>query len=580
MLLIKYLDNNKIAVSLDTNSQKERNYYLNTMMFTLKYSKIDNKSFIFNYKDIDLLKKYFKEIKFINEYTPPIYNDMGKDMKLQPYDYQKECIWFIKNHLNSLLIAPCGSGKSCIMIGAYLEAINNNIIKGQGLIIVKASLKIQWQKEVSKFSDLTANVLKTYSDRCSKFKNKISKASEQEKEDLIKEADDYFDEQFNNADLLIANYETLLDDNVLNKLLNKNIEFIACDEIQYSKSHTAKRSKALYKLNKAKVKVGATATPITKDPRDIYGIFKFINPDLFGSYSSFSKQYIKFAGYGRINGFKNLDILKNNIKNNLLVKTKEEVSSQLPKLNCIKKYCDLTVNQIDMQEKILNELKELNDEDYAIRIKCKSEAEALTNEKLQQINGKVMALQAFAQELADTPKLLELSESDMAKKYIADINESPKLDLCLELIEEILDSGEKVVIFSRFERMQSILTEAINKRFKDIKISYINGSLSAEQRYIEAYDKFKDNKDYKILLCSDAGAEGLNLETAKYLIEYDLASSYAIQTQRQGRIQRASSSFSNITCYQLIANNSWDEIALKIIKKKEDFDTNIIKDLI
>ena len=39
MLLIKYLDNNKIAVSLDTNSQKERNYYLNTMMFTLKYSK-------------------------------------------------------------------------------------------------------------------------------------------------------------------------------------------------------------------------------------------------------------------------------------------------------------------------------------------------------------------------------------------------------------------------------------------------------------------------------------------------------------------------------------------------------------
>ena len=233
-----------------------------------------------------------------------------------------------------------------------------------------------------------------------------------------------------------------------------------------------------------------------------------------------------------------------------------------------------------MQEKILNELKELNDEDYAIRIKCKSEAEALTNEKLQQINGKVMALQAFAQELADTPKLLELSESDMAKKYIADINESPKLDLCLELIEEILDSGEKVVIFSRFERMQSILTEAINKRFKDIKISYINGSLSAEQRYIEAYDKFKDNKDYKILLCSDAGAEGLNLETAKYLIEYDLASSYAIQTQRQGRIQRASSSFSNITCYQLIANNSWDEIALKIIKKKEDFDANIIKDLI
>ena len=71
----------------------------------------------------------------------------------------------------------------------------------------------------------------------------------------------------------------------------------------------------------------------------------------------------------------------------------------------------------------------------------------------------------------------------------------------------------------------------------------------------------------------------LNLSECKYLIEYDLATSYAIQTQRQGRLERADSIHKNVVVYQLIANESWDEIALKIIQKKECFDSDIIKSL-
>ena len=56
--------------------------------------------------------------------------------------------------------------------------------------------------------------------------------------------------------------------------------------------------------------------------------------------------------------------------------------------------------------------------------------------------------------------------------------------------------------------MQKILTDAINKNFKDIGICYVNGSLNSEQRYDEVYNKFKNNDYYKILLLSEAGAEG------------------------------------------------------------------------
>lgn len=410
------------------------------------------------------------------------------------------------------------------MIGIYLEALSNKIITGQGLIVVKASLKSQWQKEVSKFSNFTSNILQTYSDRCSKYVTKIKKLEtkikslpkmSKERAEFVKlinnhkeDADKYFYEQFENADLLIANYETLLDEKVLNKLIAKKIEYIGCDELQYVKSHTAERSKALYKLSDAKLKVGATATPITKDPRDIYGLYKFINPELLGTYSKFSNNYIKFAGYGRINGFRNMDDLKSKIKNSIFVKTKEEVSTYLPSLAVYQKCCNMTPKQLEKYQEILLELDELNKEDFKIRSKCKSEAEALLNQELQKIGGKIMALQTFSQELADTPSLLLESESEMSKQYAVDVKHSPKLDLCIEMVNEILQSGEKVVIFSKFERMQGILTKAINKLDKTVNIAYINGSLDTEVRYEEAYTKFRDTPSYKVLLCSDAGAEG------------------------------------------------------------------------
>lgn len=484
------------------------------------------------------------------------------------------------------------------MIGTYLEAKERGIIEGQGLIVVKASLKMQWQKEVSKFSEYEAKVVQTYADCCSNLVSKI-KARERkmsklsvtdsgrielaEEIRLLKEqADERFAKQFDDCDLLIANYETLLDEKVLAALLAKKLQYVACDEIHYVKTHTAERSKALYNFNDAIIKIGATATPITKDPRDVYGIYKFIKPDIFGMVSKFQKRYIIYAGFGKINGFKNMDELKEKIGDHIFVKTKEEVASQLPKLKVLPLSCDLDHTVVTKTQEILEELEELNRQDFEIRRKCKSENEALLNEDLQKISAKILALQTFAQEIADSPYLLTDSESDMAKQYAEGINlkNNPKMDLCLEKVREILDSGEKVIIFSRYERMQKVLTDALHKNIdKKLKIAYVSGSLSAETRYEEAYDKFKNNPEYKVLLCSDAGAEGLNMGHCKYLIEYDLAISYAIQTQRHGRLERADSVHDNVIVYQLIGNDSWDVIQQKIVEKKEGFDMDIIKSL-
>lgn len=69
----------------------------------------------------------------------------------------------------------------------------------------------------------------------------------------------------------------------------------------------------------------------------------------------------------------------------------------------------------------------------------------------------------------------------------------------------------------------------------------------------------------------------INCYSAKYLIEMDIADSYLIQTQRHGRIERASSNHDSVFVYQLVAIGSYDEIALKVVDKKEKYHTNIIR---
>ena len=521
--------------------------YDNTVFFNHQLN-----NWIIYKKDLDKFLLKHKNVK-ITSYLEEKLVNIGSNMKLKPYLYQKEAIQFAIDTKNALIILPCGSGKTAIGIGLYLELIKNKIINGKGLIVVKASLKYQWNKEVEKFSNLKSTIIETPSKAKKKFLN-----------------------QFNDSDLFILNYETLKNDEVIKNIKKMNIEYIFCDEIHYINNHDSDRTKALYKLKDVKIKVGATATPITNNPSNLFGIFNFINEQVFTDWRTFSKNFLKYCGYRKPPKPKNKEKLKQLINPYMFVKTKEEISDQLPKITIIEKYIEISNKISEMNENIMNELDEQSKLAESIENKLKP-LELENDEKFLKCKAKIMALQTFAQEIVDSPKLLLNSESEMSKKYYVE-EESPKLKECMTLVSEILDSGEKVCIFTKFERMQLLLEEELKKNFK-IKIAKINGSLNSKDRYIEAYDKFRDNDEYKVLLGTDAMSEGVNLTCCKYLIEYELANSYAIQTQRHGRLERADSIHSNVFVYQLIMKDSWDEIQQKIISKKENYDFELIKNI-
>lgn len=589
--------NNKYAVSFAGNDLNTFDIFISIINQDKDLSFKDSKWIVSSITKDKLEKELKSDSYFIEKIEDTVQPEVGKFLKLNLYPYQKDIVEFCLNNKKGIIVAPCGSGKTPIGISTFIDAKHKGLINKDaiGLIVVKASLKHQWYHEVSKFSDLKANIIDTYKATKPALHSKL-RSLNKKLEPYLKDAEKYaydiaiideeiqkiqneinlsFDSNFGPGfDLLITNYETLRDEYVRKKLHKLKLEYIMADEIQYIKSDTSARSKALCEFGNVKMRFGATATPIQKNPLDAYGITKFISPGTFKSKSSFSMKFLTFSGFGRVSGSKNEKELNKILSEFMIVKTKEEVSKQLPNLVPITRYCKLTPKQQEMTERLLQEINDLKEQEKSIRLKLDQASD--NNEELLKIEANIMARQTFASELADSEELLLTSESDLAKKYVTN-SPSNKIALLLDTLEEILESGEKAAIFSKYRKLQPILTKAILERFSDIKIAYVNGSLSSEERFVEVYDKFSKDDDYKVLLLSDAGAEGLNLSTCKYLIELEPADSYLIQTQRRGRVERSDSIHDTVFSYQLIAEGSYDEIGLKIIEKKERYDAQIIK---
>ena len=487
-------------------------------------------------------------------------NDFETGLKLSLYPYQKDIVKFCYDAGKALIVSPCGSGKSPCIISLYHKNLTEGVISGPGLIVVKASLKQQWYHEVQKFSSYKPKIIQTLA-QC-------------------KKDSDTFNEQFEGADLYIVNFEGLRDLNIRSKLKKLKFQFVAVDEVQFAKDDKTKRSKAVAEFADAKVTIGATATPVQKNPMDIFGIFKFVNPALFPRKMAFGDRYVKWVTFGEYVrkpvGSKNEAELNQKLQPWMIVKTKEEISSQLPSLVVLQRTCTFTPKQKKKNALLEQQLKE-NREATREEMLRLAKAEAKTSAKLKSLEAEAMKLQTYSQELAVDELLLAMSDAKDAVDYVTG-DKSQKTELLIDLLKEILESGEKVAVFSRFQRYQGILKArmAQEPELTDVKVAVIHGALSDEQRYDEVYNKFV-NGDHQVLLLTEAGAEGLNLATCGYLVEVDLAQSYAVQTQRHGRIERANSTHRTVYVYQLLTEDSYDDIALKIVNKKEKFDATIIK---
>ena len=525
--------------------------------------------------------------------------DIGASMKLKPFPYQKTAIRFGLNKRNALFKLPCGAGKTAIGIGIACELDRLGKIKPPFLMVTKATLKNQWKSEVEKFSNFKAVVLQSYTEMTSSITAQIKKEeeaivpllkrakknvnligqAEKRIKDLRQKADDRFESQFD-ADVYIVNYETLNDEKMRNAIKKRNTQFVFADEVQCIKDDAAIRSQSLYHFNDIEYRFGATATPVKKNLEDLYGLFHLINKDIFGERKFFNRDYLKYGKFRQVVGYRNVNTLLKKVKPFIFSMTDEELGKSLPTLMPpIIRYCELTEEQKAVTATMMDEIAELREEERRIYAKKGGNVDHRTDPDLQKVQGQIMARQTFAQQLANSEELLKHSTSAMAKRYITG-SKSSKLELLLNMLEELLEAEEKVCIFSRYLHMQDIIKNAVSEKAKKnsafkTKIVCVTGEMDAKTKYENVYEKFQKDDDCKILICSDAGQEGLNLTKCRYLIEYEPADSDASEKQRHGRIRRADSLYRVVFVYQLIAKDSYDEIAQRIIGKKERYAASV-----
>lgn len=489
-------------------------------------------------------------------------------LKLKPYDYQDYGIRFMIDKLlqhNMVFNADSvGTGKTIQSIGVIKWFIENKGLK-KFLIICKKSIKRQWRNEFLKFTDLDKTFNIIYTGDTSAQRKKAYK-------------------EFDNSQqgILITNYHSFLNDTSLFNQMN--IDMVIIDEAHSVKARTGKLNNNIASVIQGKPTVFLTGTPIMSRPEDIFGIVQMSNPNYFGKWSIFSKQYLVYTNgaFGwKLVGCKNLNELRDKVQDILIRRTEYEISIQMPKTNIIKRLCEMDDTQAKLLEAIKSEQRDIMDS----MKKFQTADGKITNMKAwMALDAQSKALIAARQAASTDPRMFLMSNSKIMHDHFGQLipssyKGSSKTETLLDLVDDIVQAGNKVILFSKFRTSVLLAADDIKNHLKENVLLY-TGFESGDVRD-NNIDTFTNSQDYNILLGTDAMAEGLNLQAAKYIINIDQPDTYAIKTQRIGRIRRASSAFDNVIIYDLITENrgniiSKDEERLNNIEKNKDLNDALI----
>lgn len=490
------------------------------------------------------------------------------DLKLKPYDYQEYGIRFMIDKLlkhNMVLNSDSvGLGKTICTIGTVKWFIEN---KGYTkiLIICKKSIKRQWKEEFDKFTDLSKDFDIIYTGETAKKRKKA-----------------YEEFDLANKGILITNYHSFLNDTDIIK--NLYYDIVVIDEVHSVKARLGKLNNNIASAVRNKPVIFLTGTPIMSKPEDIFGIIQIANPNYFGSWKKFSERYLVTAntrfGWECI-GAKNLDELRQKVQDILIRRTEYEVSIQLPKTNIIKKTCIMDQLQEKILEMIAQEALQISNKMSSLKDK---DGKIFNQQQYDLLEAKSKGLIAARQAASTDPRMFLYSNSKaMRDKFGAQIPKtykmSEKMESTIDLVEDIIEEGNKVIIFSKFRTSAGLIAQYVNDKLK-IPVLMYTGNEDQMMRD-NNISLFKQSENHCVLVGTDAMAEGLNLQVAKYVINLDQPDTYAIKTQRIGRARRAGSLFDNVIVYDMITSStnnvkSKDEERLENIEKNKDLSDALI----
>ena len=288
----------------------------------------------------------------------------------------------------------------------------------------------------------------------------------------------------------VTTYDILKGD-IENSILPKgsltHFDVVVLDEAHHIKNMKSKRFRAIKQLQ-PKRRWALTGTPVQNKIEDLASIFEFVYPGLLTSFDLHPEQ------------------IQAKIKPYFLRRRKKEVMPELPP---------------KIYEPIELELDE--EQDVAYR-----QAEAGISSEFEEVlaRGEKITRQHIFAKLTILKQICNFAPRKST---------SPKTDSLKERIEEIVESGNKVIIFSQYVNEGVSKLEKILEPYGVAKI--VGGQTDAVRR--NEIEKFKKRKDVPVLIASvRSGGEGLNLTEASYVVHFDHWWNPAVMWQAEDRVHR------------------------------------------
>lgn len=419
------------------------------------------------------------------------------ELKTKPWEHQWIGLDYVMTHEVAAIFTDMGTGKTKIMI----DMIQN---RDFGLVLIVGTKKScnVWENEF-KIHSIGKNCVYN-----------LSNLSTSDKVSLMrkKSVKNKFSEP---RGVIIVNYDSVWIEPFASLLLKMNIDCIVCDESHRLKIPSGKASRFLARLGKkCNYRYILSGTPMSESPLDIYGQYKFLNPEIFGTnYGKFKDRYENidqrksaFCGFpirDKKQPFKNLDELKSRV---YTCAFKAESNVELPEVQHI--YVDSYLSKAAQRI-----YKELN-----------KEGVYEDDEGVLETNN-ILAKQTRLQQLLSGYLVVEtdnFSRTELVKK---DNSKEESLTTILENIS----FDEKVVVFAKFRKD----FEAIRNVCKKLKREY--GEISGKR---DDYDLWKQGKINVIAVHYSSGSESISLIEAKYCVYYSHTFSYGKYLQSLKRIHR------------------------------------------
>ncbi len=454
------------------------------------------------------------------------------DKLLRPY--QKDGVRWLRflqrNRFGGILADEMGLGKTLqtlVWLSMLLKqrrkagAGNGNAAaapaSNTALIVCPTSLVENWADEAARFTPNLRLCIMTGADRHARWDDLPS------------------------CDLAITSYALLRRD--IDRYENYEFAAAVLDEAQHIKNRSTQNSLAARRVRAAH-RLVLTGTPIENGVSDLWSIMDFLMPGYLGDHTLFRSTIEQPIQQGGPEGELAQWRLHRKLQPFLLRRLKRDVAKELPpKIERIAA-CPLSNDQKKVYAALLEESQR--------KIISLVSGQGFQKSKFE-IFQTLLRLRQVCCHL-DLLKLKDLKSNEP----------SAKMDLFFELLDEAVDGGHRVLVFSQFVSMLTILREALDRR--NLRHCYLDGST---QNRLDIVRQFNQDSSIPVFLISlKAGGTGLNLTGADMVIHYDPWWNPAVENQATDRAYRIGQK-RTVYSVKLIAQDTVEERVLDLQRRKQ-----------